>query len=257
MKSISQQLMLFFLSVLLFPFSGNTQDSLTDEVSCQVNRIYPHLSITEAQLNEAVTISDLDRMYKPSWVKEYISVELSTLHQGKIKKSLSQNDTLSQAQKRHLKMADVGADVSMVIRYIPDNTLSHNDIKTYSFTVKIDPQNQASYVGSTQRLEQYLQEAVLNKIPENSLKGYDLAAVNFTVSNEGEIVDTQLFNSAYQTYKNEAVESLLLEALRKMPCWIPASYSDGTKVQQNFALTVGNHKSCVVNILNIRRLPGE
>jgi len=38
-----------------------------------------------------------------------------------------------------------------------------------------------------------------------------------------------------------------------MPKWTPASYSDGTAIEQDYVLMVGNMKSCIVNLLNIRK----
>lgn len=45
----------------------------------------------------------------------------------------------------------------------------------------------------------------------------------------------------------------MAEAIRNMPSWKPAGYSNGISVKQDFVLTVGNMESCVVSLLNIRR----
>ena len=76
-----------------------------------------------------------------------------------------------------------------------------------------------------------------------------MAAVKFTVNQTGDIVEAGMFQST----KSAEMDQILLEAIRKMPTWKPATYSDGTTVQQEFALTLGNMENCMVNLLNIRR----
>ena len=250
-------LTLFLLHLAVF---GYSQDSVTNELGFNVNRVYPYISISEDKLKEAHTILDFKNQvrdnnleYNPSWVKEYISVEILTSYKGEIKKAGSKNDTLSQEQKDIMMMADTGSDISVKIQYIPENTLTHNDPKELNFTFTVDPASEAKYPGGQQQLEKYLKEKAIDKIPDASFENYDLAAVKFTISEEGEIIDAHIFDSAYQTYKNEKINGLLLETIRNMPCWKPAEYTNGSKVKQGFVLTVGNMSSCVVNLLNISR----
>lgn len=256
MKNIQNKLIALFFIVLAFPNPGSSQDSLTNELRYEVNRIYPFVSISKEKLNEAHTLTDLSNepnelnlYYKPSWIKEYISVEIFTNYKGKTRKALSKNDTLSQEQKDIMKMADVGTGISVKVRYIPENTLIHNDIKELDFSFTVDPESEAAYSGGQQQLKQYLKEKAIDKIPAGSFKNYDLAAVKFTISEEGEIIDAHVF----ETSKDENLDELLLETIRNMPCWIPAEYSNGTKIKQEFVLTVGNMENCMVNLLNIRR----
>ena len=243
-------LLLVFLSV------GFSQDSLTYELSYEVNKIYPYISISKEKLKEANTISDfknevnnLNLEYKPSWVKEYISVEILTSHKGKIKKAISKNDILSQAQKNNMHMADVGTDISVKIQYLPENTLTHNDIKEINFTFTVNPENEAKYLGGQQQLTQYLKEKAIDKIPDDIFKGYDLAAVKFTINEVGQIVDPHVFSSS----NDEEIDKLLLETICNMPNWKPAEYTDGTKAKQEFVLTVGNMENCMIHLLNIRK----
>jgi len=37
-----------------------------------------------------------------------------------------------------------------------------------------------------------------------------------------------------------------------MANWQPAEYANGLKVRQEFVLTIGDHRSCTINLLNIR-----
>ena len=86
-----------------------------------------------------------------------------------------------------------------------------------------------------------------------SFNKINLAAVKFTINEEGQIVDAHVFQSAYQPSKDEKIDELLLETICNMPSWEPAEYDNGIKVKQEFVLTVGDMESCVVNLLNIRK----
>ncbi len=252
-KNIQNNLFVLLFIALTFPYLGSSQDSLTNELQCEVNRSYPSLSITKDQLNEARSLIDLNERYKPSWVREYLSVEILTSHKEKTRKAVSKNDTLSQEQKDIMNMAEVGTDISVMVRYIPENTLKNNDAKEMNFAFTVEPENSATFPGGPQQLKQYLKEKAIDKIPDGSFQNYDLAAVKFTINEEGHIVDAHIFGSEYQTSKNEKIDELLLETICNMPSWKPAEYSNGIKVKQDFVLTVGNMESCVVPLLNIRR----
>lgn len=234
---------------LAFPQVGAAQDNLPNELSCEVHRTYPSFSITKEKLKEASSLVDLNRYYKSSWVKEYISVEFLATYRGTISKMVSKNDVLGQAQKDFINRAEADTEISVRVRYLPDNNLKHNEPKEEHFSFKVDPDREASYVGGPQQLNQYLQEKVLDKIPEGSLKQYELAAVQFTVSEEGEIIDPHMVP---WTSENEKVNSILLKAVRDMPCWEPAEFANGLKVKQDFVLMVGDKESCTINLLNIQ-----
>ena len=260
MKNIHNKLIVLLFIALAFPYLGSSQDSFNDELQYEVNRINLPISIKKERLNEANTITDLNNetndlnlYYKSSWVREYISVEVLTSYKGGLRKAVSKSDAFSQEQKDIMNMADVGTGISIKIQYIPENTLTHNDIKELDFTFTVLPESEAKYPGGQQQLKQYLKENAIDKIPDGSFKNYDLTSIKFTINEEGQIIDAHVFESVFQPYKDEKIDGLLLEAIRNMPCWTPAEYANGTKVKQEFALTVGNMESCVINLLNIRR----
>ena len=249
MKNIQTKLFALLFIAFTFLNPGYSQDSSADELKYEVNRIYPYISISKEKLMEAQTLIDLDRNYKSSWVKEYISVEILASYKGSIRKARGSNDILSQEQKDIMDMADAGTDILVKVQYLPDNTLRHNDIKEMDFTFSVNPENEAVYPGGQQQLKQYLNEKAIDKIPQGSFSNYALAAVKFTVNEEGQIIDAQVFESS----KDEKIDALLLETIRTMPSWTPAEYANGIKVKQEFVLTVGNMESCVINLLNIRQ----
>lgn len=249
MKNINSKLIILLFIALTAPHLATSQDDLAFELSYEVNRIYPSFSITKEKLKEAHTIADLNRYYKPSWVSTYISVEILASHEGKTRKAMSKQDSLSQEQKDLMYKADVGAGISVRVQYMPENTLKHNEMKEIDFTFTVEPESQATYPGGQQQLKQYLKENVMGRISDAVFRIYNLTAIKFTIDEVGQVVDAHVF----ETSKDEKTDELLLAAICNMPNWMPAEYTNGTTVKQEFVLTVGDDRSCVINLLNIRK----
>ena len=212
----------------------------------QVNVNYTPLSISQEQLLNAKTLSDLNRMFKPEWVKEYLWVEISSINDGKLISIKGENNILKQKHKDFLKRIDLPAPITVRVHYIPDNTLSYNEAREESFTFSVFPPKSAEFKKGKQELEKYLKEEAIEKIPNGLLKEYDLAVVKFTINEQGQVVDTSIFQST----KDDQIDNHLYNVICDMPDWIPAEYDNGIKVRQEFALTIGNHESCVINLIN-------
>ena len=255
MKNIKLTLFLFTIALPQFIFS---QDNASYEMKCEVNRVHNILFISKQKLTEAKTLIDLNSRYKSDWVKKYISVEILASKKGKTNKSASKNDTLTQEQKDLMNLVDVGTEISVKVQYIPENTLKNKEPKEMSFSFIVEPENEATFPDGKQALKEYLKQNTVDKITDGSIKRYNLAAVNFTIDEEGHVVNAEVFDtSVYHPDQDKKTDEILLQAICNMPQWKPAEYANGTKVKQKFALTVGDHESCIVNLLNIRQLPAE
>ncbi len=237
------------LVLLLFVVFGFAQNSLDNNFSYEVNTVYTPLSISKENLSKAQSISDLNSYYKNSWVRTFLSVEILATNNGKLKKAVTKDDTLSQEQKELMKKADAGTDISVHVYYMPENTLSHNDPKEFDFSFIVNPEKEAEYEGGSERLQKYLKEQVMDKISEDVYREYALSAVKFTITEEGEVTNVHVSQSS----DDEKTDDILLEAVTKMPCWKPAEYDNGTKVKQDCVFTVGDHRSCIINLLSVRR----
>lgn len=252
MKNIQHKLIGLLFMVITLPFHSFSQDSLAFDLSYEINKVYPYISISKKQLKEAKTLVDLNRHYKPSWVREYISVEIWTNHNGKTNKAVSESDNLTQEQKDIMNMVDDGSDISVKIKYVPENTLKENEPRETDFTFTIEPES-AKYVGGGHQLKKYLKTNAIDKISKSVFKIHNLTAVKFTINEEGAITDAHIAESS----KDEKTDEILLTTICNMPNWQPAVHPNGTKVKQEFAFTVGDMRSCVVNLLNIRKFPNE
>jgi TonB family protein len=246
---MARNLFLLISLFLLFISSGFSQVNSAGELEYGVYRTYPAICVTKEKLHEAHTIMDLNPHFKPSWVRTYLEVEVVTIHNGRKSKATTNTDFLSEEQKAKLTGADTGSEVYVKVHYIPENSLKHNDPKNFDFTFIVDPDKEAEYPGGKERLNQYLKEKAIDKIPAGTFEGYALTAIKFTITEEGKIAGAKVIWSS----DDDNLDELLLETIQNMPDWSPASYTDGTKVKQEFVFLVGNMENCAVHTLNIRR----
>ncbi len=212
----------------------------------QVNINHPPLSISQADLHEANTLTDLNRMFKPTWVKEYLWVEISSVQKREMVKVMGEDSILNQQQKHFLKSLDFPAPITVSVQYIPENNLTSNPPRNERFSFSVHPTKSAQYIGGEELLLSYLKENAIDKISKDVFQGYDLAILKFVINENGEVVDT----SIYQSSKNDEVDALLYDVICNMSNWIPAEHESGIKVRQEFAFTIGNHENCMINTLN-------
>ena len=238
------QILLIVLLSIGCAFNSFAQNDLKFEI----NKVLPFISIKENKLDKINTLTDLDKRYPTSWVRKYISVEISAYKNGTQTKALGISDVLTQEQKELIRLADRSSDIAVSVMYLPENTLKNNTAKQYDFEVTIMPDKNAIYSEGAEQLIQYLQKNGIANIEAGSFTGYDLTAIKFTITEQGHITDIQVAMPS----KDTKIDEMLVAAISKMPNWKPAEFSNGLKVKQSFVLTIGNMENCMVNLLNIR-----
>lgn len=219
-----------------------------NDLKFEINKVLPFISVQENKLDKINTLTDLDKRYPTSWVKKYISVEISAYKNGTQTKASGTSDVLNQAQKELIRLADRNSDIDIIVTYIPENSLKNNTEKQYDFKVTIVPDKNATYSEGAEQLIQYLQKNCIANIEAGSFTGYDLTAIKFAITEQGNITDIRVAMPS----KDAKIDEMLVAAISKMPNWKPAEFSNGLKVKQNFVLTIGNMENCMVNLLNIR-----
>lgn len=238
------QILLIVLLSIGCAFNSFAQNDLKFEI----NKVLPFISIQENKLDKINTLTDLDKRYPTSWVRAYISVEISAYKNGTQTKASGISDVLNQEQKELIRLADRSSDIAVSVMYLPENSLKNNTVKQYDFKVAIMPDKNAIYSEGAEQLIQYLQKNSIVNIEAGSFTGYDLTAIKFTITEQGHITDIQVAMPS----KDTKIDEMLVAAISKMPNWKPAAFSNGLKVKQNFVLTIGNMENCMVNLLNIR-----
>lgn len=250
-KSIGS-IVLLMLSFTLFSVAQES-DSSSEETSyifrSEVHIKYPYLSISRSTLEEANTFSEINRWHKSSWVAKYNHVEVTTIHDGKAIVTPGIDSTLTTKQKELMNSADYGSEIKVSVLYMPKNELRQNEEHEMGFSFTVDPDQAAQFEGGNAQIEKHLKKHILDKVSKSNFRQYNLATVTFTVSETGQVINPEIFTST----DHEATDKILLESICSMPNWTPAAYGDGTKVSQDYALTVGDMNSCVINMINIRK----
>ena len=237
---------IILLGLFIFGFSLNS--FCQDELRFEVNKVQPFYSILENKLVDVKTLTDLDKRYPSSWVKQYISVDVSAYRNGILTTVPGVSHVLNQEQKDLLQVADRNREIAVSVMYLPENTLTDNTVKQYDFKVSISPDKNAQCSAGTETLLQYLKTNGIANIESGSFTGYDLTAIRFTITDKGLVSDLQVVLPS----KDPKIDEMMVKALSKMPAWQPAEFSNGTKVNQSFVLTIGNMNNCMVNLLNIK-----
>lgn len=246
------QLLVLLLAVPTLPTVTHGQTEAPYEISCQVEKVAPHLSITRSELLAAETIADLNPHYKPEWVAEYVRVDIATSKNRSLLVQSASTGTLTESQKTQLASRDDGTPVTVTVQYLPNNTLTQKEEKTLDFTVLVEPDHDAAYPGGPEKLKAYLSTYDLKQKAKGRVAQYLLSAVAFTVNEKGDVVDVKIA----QTTEDRALDELLIKAACNMPQWTPASYLSGEATAQDLVLTLGDRESCMINVLNIKRDAG-
>jgi len=196
-----KNILCLFLTFVVCPYFCFAQSNTSDEFSYEVHVVDPPFAISKTTVESANTLLDINKYYKPDWVKAYESVEISATEQGEIKRVYGKSGQLTDEQKALLNKADANTAIKVKIVYLPENNLKQNDLKEHN-----------------------------------------------TIDEAGKITNSSIFEST----KDEKIDAILLETIANMPNWKPAEFASGLKVKQEFVFTVGDMRSCVVNLLNIR-----
>lgn len=244
MKTLFLQLLtLFFISSI--SLSCYSQFSINDTFSYEIAIVYPPISINKTQLKSAETLEDLNRFFKPSWVKEFYQTMIKTIENNKAKITIGESNNLTEAQKINLLRADPATEVEVHIRYLPNNTLKHNEQKEMDFSLMIDPDTPAQFIGGQAALNQYLKNEIIDHYPYSLYKQYTATITTFTINEKGQVINAEIFQST----GDEQTDTIILNAICNMPDWKPAQYDNGKIVSQNFSFNLGDLSSCSLNLL--------
>jgi len=253
MKNFSTISLLFVITLLINYSTGYSQDENQDdsqfELSYDVQLNYPALSISKDSFQKTETLEDLNRSFDSKWINTYYSGNITTIRKGAAHSRALESIVLSKEDKAYILAADLGKPIEIKINYLPENNLRNNEPKDFGFSFSLDPVQNAFFPGGDQDLKKYIKEHTVERIDAEVFSKYKMAVANFTVNEKGQVTQPKISWST----DDPAVDAVLLEAICNMPAWKPAALADGTKVSQDYVLTIGDKESCVTNTLNTDR----
>jgi len=244
-KNFRLFLMLIMISFVAFVTKAQEEETAFD-LAFNVNRVCPTLWITKSKIADANTLVDLNKFFKTEWVKSYKSVEVIVQRDGKTQKAFSKSEILNKDQKELMSNADAATQILVSIDYIPDNNLPE-ELHNERFILAVDPVTPANFKTGQKNLDQYLKTNALDKVSKSAFEIHQLTAIKFTIDEDGHIINPEIVESS----KDQETDEILYQAICEMPNWNPATYGNNLKVKQDFVFTIGDHRSCVINLLNV------
>lgn len=211
---------------------------LRDNYRCQIYPLHtPAHPMSKMLLSQAQTMLDLIKEYPNSWITDYVSTEIEAINKGKRQKAYGVNAQLTDSQRNLLKMVDLNTSISIKVKYKQTNSATQKiEVKTLSFYIVVQPDEEANYPGGAVALQEYLIENVLDNISDTDLVHLKVGRVGFMVNNHGKIELVQLKEST----GNSKVDQMLLNVIKNMPQWQAARNAAGLWVNQGFELVLGN-----------------
>lgn len=202
--------------------------------------------IKKEKLNDARLMFDIIPNFPQAYyskILDYVSVEISTVCDGKILTAISKNEVLTPEQKSMLNNADFGTEINVNIKFSykdPANDVyggggKIKEIKPLSVTVV--PETEAEFSGGNNLVVQYFRNKLItNNSDSVIIQKINYITLDFTVNEEGEITNAKVFRSS----GDPEIDKLFLETANNMPKWKPAQDAKGIKVKQNFKISLKN-----------------
>ena len=250
MKRLIKLVLVFYFGLNL---GGLQAQSNMDHFKFEINQVFEPLSISRETLEKARSLKDLNPYFENDWVDSYLQVDIYAWKGHKHICKTNQSHLMSQDQKDLIIAADVDSHIAVEVHYLPKNDLKENTPKMNTFSFKVNPDQVAKYSKGDEALLDFMQNDIVNKIDPSKFDQYQLAAVKFTVDAEGAIKNISILESS----KDDNLDAMLINGIAKMDDWIPATYFEGTKVEQDFVFTLGDHRSCIIPTLHTRKFSLE
>ncbi len=178
---------------------------------------------------------------------DYLSVNITSTHEGKTLTAHSSNDQLSPEQKRVLATADLNTEISIKVKFkykdlLNDASGHEPKIIEGNVSVTIVPETEAQFPGGYTELRNQLTNTVMSKLPSGGAAKSIYAdkisrtVVKFTVNEEGKVIDASISNTSTDSF----LDILLVDAIYHLPKWKPAKNAKGQTVKQQFNFSLGS-----------------
>lgn len=215
----------------LFLVNGFSQN-----IHCEVHGKYAH-PIKLEKLQNAHLISDIIPYFPAAWIMSYVSVEIAAVSEGDTLKASGVDQILTDEQIYAVNSAGLGTEIIIDIKYISENPVNNiSEERKMKYSTTVVPEKEAEFPDGYQQLLKYLKGNAIDKLSVKEYEKIEQVVIRFTVDEEGNIANAQIFKTSGDT----DIDELLLGAVHNMPKWIPAEDSKGIKVRQEFLFTLSN-----------------
>ena len=139
--------------------------------------------IVKEQLRQVHTLKDINPSYPASWISEYLEVEIAVVANDDTEQRVAgPNDILSDDQIDLIQSAEVGADITVDVKYKQKDGMNDLTTKNMNFTYTVVPDKAAKYDGGHDAMVSYLQQSASAQKSLEALKEVELLVVKFTIA---------------------------------------------------------------------------
>jgi hypothetical protein len=176
----------------------------------------------------------------------FSTVVISAVKAGKLIAYASKSDELSADQKDLLNSLELGEDLEITIKFRYKYTDSENkkileDLNEGKIKITLVPEKEAEYKGGAKEFVKFINENIANKFNEKgSWDKMKVAEVKFRVDERGNVKEGRVTKKCLDSKMDQAI----LDAIRKMPDWIPAKNAAGKNVAEEFTIPFGGWGGC-------------
>lgn len=238
------QLAIFLLLPLVLiaqkPMRLNPAVSVHDLKSAQtVNQLSPKLwqmmkipSHERAILDDKLRFSIGFQVQNSTSYASLVTVvesELVATVEGMKMTAKGNGESLSDQQKRLIGMLKLGDEFDVKLKFKHNDKSISNKVVEAQVVVSVLPHHPADFNGGIDAFRIYLEKNILSVVRQDDAFGdLDNAKVTFQVNAAGKVSDVKLVVEA----ANEKTNQLIIQALNKMPNWLPARNVEGQPENQ-------------------------
>lgn len=203
------------------------------------------MSVTQSQLIKARTIPQIHDRFCADCVKKYLTTELTVVYEQTEKSATGNSIDLNESQKQLISNSQVGTQLQLKVRYIPENNLSHNPPQEMEDVFHVLPATLPAFAQGTEALYEYVDNEILQHMTKTQKDSLDYIKMDFDVNINGEIENTVIVRSS----GDSTLDELISTKLCNMPRWIAARTSYGIPVNHTIQFFLSPFdKSCSINL---------
>ncbi len=235
----------------------HTKEELVDALPVQEKELFYVVRgnyekpISKQKLVSAARLSDFIDYYPANWIKHYKGVEITANRYGDKKTEFGVNDKLTKGQRQLLAASSVGTTIDVKVKYKKGNAIGESEEdREMNISMSLIPEIEARCGEGNEKLISYLKEETkgrlnLTKIDNAKVEGKEIEfpgniEILFVIDKKGKVQNVRIENSS----NDEETDNLVLDVIKSMPNWIPATNAKGDFVEQEFLFSVGEGGGC-------------
>jgi len=190
-------------------------------------------SIKTSRLKKAVLISDIIDDYPTNWISNYKSVIISSNNGNK---SVGNDIKLTKEQLQLINGLVVNEELQIEIQYEFKNSVTNKfEGNTMIVNMVVEPENPAELTQDYEAMISKAKSDFLSQMNMMKITWTNGVSLSFLINENGDTEQIQVKT----TSGNANIDSVLVELVKDLPNWTPATDENNQPVKQAAVLTIG------------------